>query len=65
MFRSALLALASLATTLAASASHPFFCTDSGGTVVWEFTDHAHFKTINQIQVLDVPGDPRLDEILR
>jgi hypothetical protein len=33
--------------------------------VVWEFADHAHFKTINQIQVLDVPGDPAKGEILR
>ena len=33
--------------------------------VVWEFTDHAHFKTVNQIQVLDVPGDPAAGEILR
>ena len=42
-----------------------FFELDAAGQVVWEFTDHAHFKTINQIQVLDVPGDPRKDEILR
>jgi len=33
--------------------------------VVWEFADHAHFKTINQIQVLDVPGDPAKGEIIR
>jgi hypothetical protein len=33
--------------------------------VVWSFADHAHFKTINQIQVLDVPGDPARGEILR
>ena len=33
--------------------------------VVWSFADHAHFKTINQIQVLDVPGDARKGEILR
>jgi hypothetical protein len=25
--------------------------------VVWRFDDHAHFKTINQIQLLDIPGD--------
>lgn len=25
--------------------------------VVWEFADHAHFKTINQVQMLEVPGD--------
>lgn len=33
--------------------------------VVWSFADHAHFKTINQIQVLDVPGDPAKGELLR
>ena len=26
--------------------------------VVWQFDDHAQFKTINQIQILDVPGEP-------
>jgi hypothetical protein len=33
--------------------------------VVWEFADHAHFKTVNQIQLLDVPGDVTRGEILR
>jgi uncharacterized protein (AIM24 family) len=33
--------------------------------VVWEFADHAHFKTINQIQSLEVPGDVTKGEILR
>ena len=33
--------------------------------VVWEFADHTHFKTINQIQLLDVMGDPTKGEILR
>ena len=33
--------------------------------VVWEFSDHTHFKTINQIQLLDVPGDATMGEILR
>lgn len=33
--------------------------------VVWQFADHAQFKTINQIQVLDVPGDVTKGEILR
>ena len=33
--------------------------------VVWEFADHTHFKTINQIQLLDVPGDATKGEILR
>jgi len=38
---------------------------DPAGKLVWQFADHVHFKTINQIQVLDVPGDPRRGEILR
>ncbi len=33
--------------------------------VVWEFADHAHFKTINQIQALEVPGDVTKGEIMR
>jgi len=33
--------------------------------VVWEFADHAHFKTINQVQSLDVPGDVTKGEVLR
>jgi hypothetical protein len=33
--------------------------------VVWEFADHIHFKTVNQIQLLDVPGDATKGEILR
>jgi hypothetical protein len=33
--------------------------------VVWEFADHKNFKTINQIQVLDVKGDATKGEILR
>lgn len=33
--------------------------------IVWKFEDHAHFKTINQIQVLDVKGDVTKGEILR
>jgi outer membrane protein assembly factor BamB len=33
--------------------------------VVWQVDDHAHFKTINQIQVLDVKGDVTKGEILR
>ena len=33
--------------------------------VVWEFADHVHFKTINQIQLLDVSGDVTKGEILR
>ena len=33
--------------------------------VVWQVEDHAQFKTINQIQLLDVPGDVTKGEILR
>lgn len=33
--------------------------------IVWQFADHEHFKTINQIQVLDVSGDVTKGEILR
>jgi hypothetical protein len=36
-----------------------------GKKIVWEFADHTHFKTINQIQLLDVPGDAAKGEILR
>ena len=42
-----------------------FFEVTKDKKVVWEFTDHAHFKTINQIQVLDIPGDVTKGEILR
>ena len=33
--------------------------------VVWEIKDAAQFKTINQIQLLDVPGDVSQGEVLR
>ena len=33
--------------------------------VVWEFTDHARFKTVNQIYLLDAPGDGKKSEVLR
>jgi hypothetical protein len=33
--------------------------------IVWSFTDHVNFKTINQIQLLDVKGDVTKGEILR
>ena len=33
--------------------------------IVWQFDDHAHFKTINQLQRLDVPGDVTRGEVLR
>lgn len=34
-------------------------------TLVWEFADHARFKTINQIQLLEAPGDATKGEIRR
>lgn len=33
--------------------------------VVWQFRDDARFKTINQVQLLDIPGDVTRGEILR
>lgn len=33
--------------------------------VVWQVADHAQFKSINQIQLLDVPGDVTKGEIIR
>ena len=33
--------------------------------IVWQVDDHTQFKTINQIQLLDVPGDVTKGEILR
>src|SRR4051812_33962307 len=33
--------------------------------VVWEFTDHARFKTVNQIHLLDAPSDGKKGELLR
>lgn len=33
--------------------------------LVWEFADHAHFKTINQVQILEVAGDVTKGEIVR
>jgi hypothetical protein len=33
--------------------------------VVWSFADHVNFKTVNQIQLLDIPGDVTKGEILR
>lgn len=42
-----------------------FFEVTRDKKVVWQFDDHAHFKTINQIQILDVAGDPTKGGILR
>ena len=33
--------------------------------VVWEFTDHSRFKTMNQIYLLDLPSDGKKGEVLR
>ncbi len=33
--------------------------------VVWEFADHKNFKTINQIQLLDIAGDVTRGDVLR
>ena len=33
--------------------------------VVWEFTDHTRFKTVNQIYLLDLPGDAKNSGALR
>jgi len=33
--------------------------------VVWEFADHARFKTTCQMQILDVPADATKGEVLR
>ncbi len=35
-----------------------FFEITRNKEVVWQFADHTQFKTINQIQLLDVPGSP-------
>jgi hypothetical protein len=42
-----------------------FFEITRGKKIVWQFHDHEHFKTVNQLQLLDVPGDPAKGEILR
>jgi hypothetical protein len=33
--------------------------------VVWEFADHARFKTVNQIYLLDSSGEAKKGEPLR
>jgi hypothetical protein len=42
-----------------------FFEVTPDKKVVWQFEDKEHFKTINQIQILDVPGDVAQGDILR
>jgi hypothetical protein len=32
--------------------------------VVWTFQDHKTMKTISSVQILDVPGDPTVGEVL-
>lgn len=33
--------------------------------VVWEFADHARFKTVCQVQIIDTPADPQKGEVWR
>lgn len=42
-----------------------FFEVTRDKKLVWEFADHVNFKTINQIQLADVPGNVMQGEILR
>jgi len=49
---------------LGAAQAHVFEITPDK-KVVWQFSDPVHFKTINQIQLLDVPGDVTRGEIQR
>lgn len=42
-----------------------FFEITKDKKVVWQFGDHAHFKDINQIMVLDVSGDVTKGEVWR
>src|SRR6185312_11157911 len=48
-----------------ADAQPHFFEITPDKKIVWEYADHTHFKTINQIQLLDVPGDVTKGEIFR
>ena len=73
--KSVLLSCLLLTATWTIRAQHPFICADSYASkvavvsadrkIVWEFADHTHFKTINQIQLLDIPGDVTKGEIFR
>ena len=42
-----------------------FFEVTRDKKLVWQFDDQGHFKTINQVQLLDIPGDVTKGEILR
>lgn len=47
------------------STTAQFFELDAAKKIVRQFNDHARFTSINKVQVLDVPGDPSKDEVLR
>jgi hypothetical protein len=34
-------------------------------TVIWEISDHKHFKGISRVQLFDVPGDVTRCEVIR
>ncbi len=42
-----------------------FFELDEHKRIIRQFTDHSQFISINKVQLLDVPGDPVKNEILR
>lgn len=42
-----------------------FFEVTRDKKLVWQFADHVNFKTINQIQVMDLPGNVLKGEVLR
>jgi hypothetical protein len=50
---------------MAMSASNPVFLKYARQKTRLAIQDNAHFQTINQVQVLDVPGDVTKGEILR
>jgi hypothetical protein len=42
-----------------------FFEIDRENRLVRQFTDHGLFTSVNKVQVLDVPGDPAMNEVWR
>jgi hypothetical protein len=42
-----------------------FFEIDRENRLVRQFTDHGLFTSVNKVQVLDVPGDPAINEVWR
>lgn len=42
-----------------------FFEIDRSKRVIRQFTDHKSFTSINKVQVLEIPGDPAMNEVLR